>query len=67
MDFQTFPVELEQVQFYAIVTVNIACALGNCPSDLLACCVRSLWNTTRENVPSILDMTKIRKYKMHKN
>jgi len=65
MDFQTFPVELEQVQFYAVVTVNIAGTFGGCPSDL-ARCVRSLWNTTRENVPAMLDMTKIRRYQMHK-
>jgi len=66
MDFQTCPVELEQVQFYPVVTVNIAGTVGNCPSDLLAWCVRSLWNITREKVTATLDTTKIRKYQMHK-
>lgn len=51
MDFQTCAVELVQIQFHEAVAAFVSGTLDNCPSDLLACYVQSLWNITMKNVP----------------
>lgn len=48
MDFQTCAVELVLIQFLVAVAAYVSGTLDNCPSDLLACYVRSLWNITKK-------------------
>lgn len=58
MDFQTCAVERVQIQFHEAGVAYVSGTLGNCPFDLLAYCVRNLWNIALEN-NSIKDKIKI--------
>ena len=55
MDFQTCAVELVQIQFHEAVAAYVSGTLDNCPSDLPACYVRSLWNITMKNITIMSD------------
>jgi len=67
MDFQTCAVELVQTQFHEAVAAYVSGTPDNCPSDLLAYYVQSLWNITMKNISIMSDIIKIRRCKMYKN